>query len=73
MTKDTFRKHYHTLKEINAALIIEIKCKAEELEELYANVKSREMSLAMTNLEQSTMWATKAIVLDDEKQQEIVE
>ncbi len=64
---DTFRKVYKQLKEENSALIHEMKSKAEELEQLMINVKSREMSLALTNLEQAMMWATKAVVLDDEK------
>lgn len=65
--KDTFRKEYRPLKKENSDLILLIKSKAEELEELFSHVKSREMSLALTNLEQCTMWATKAVVLDDEK------
>lgn len=66
MSKDTFRKVYKPLHEKNSALITAIKEKAEELEALFSNVKSREMSLALTNLEQCTMWSTKAIVLADE-------
>ena len=62
---DTFRKVYRPLKQDNADLIIKIKEAAEVMESLMSAVKSREMSLAMTNLEQCTMWATKAIVLDD--------
>ena len=64
---DTFRKVYKPLNESNSALITAIKEKAEEMEALMIKVKSREMSLALTNLEQSTMWSTKAIVLEDEK------
>jgi hypothetical protein len=65
---DTFRKVYRPLKEVNTALIQAAKEKAEELEQLMQNVKSREMSLALTNLEQAMMWCTKAIVLHDEKE-----
>ena len=65
--KDTFKKVYRPLKEESTKLIIDIKTKCEELETLFANVKSREMALAFTNLEQSSMWATKAVVLHDEK------
>jgi hypothetical protein len=64
--KDTFRKEYKPLHEKNSALVVFIKEKAEELEALLLKVQSREMSLAMTNLEQCTMWATKAVVLTDE-------
>jgi hypothetical protein len=65
---DTFRKVYKPLKDKNSELILAIKNKAEELEQFLIQVKSREMSLALTNLEQCTMWATKAIVLQDEKE-----
>lgn len=67
MTKDTFRKVYRPLKEENTVLIQAIKTKCDELEELMDKIASREMSLAKTNLEQASMWATKAVVLDDEK------
>ena len=50
----------------NAQLILDIKNKCEELEAFLDKVNSREMSLAKTNLEQASMWATKAVVLSDE-------
>lgn len=65
--KDTFRKVYKSLNPENSALITEIKEAAEKLESLLDTFNSREISLAKTNLEQTTMWATKAIVLEDEK------
>ena len=65
---DTFRKQYKTLSPYNNDLIIQVKDKAEELERIMLEIKSREMSLALTNLEQAIMWCTKAIVLHDEKQ-----
>ena len=68
MSTDTFRKEYRTLKEENSTLILKCKEKAEELEALFKQVSSREMSLALTNLEQALMWSTKAIVLSDEKE-----
>jgi hypothetical protein len=64
---DTFRKEYKKLSELDSALIIQCKEKAEELELLFGNVCSREMNLAHTNLEQALMWCTKAIVLNAEK------
>jgi len=64
---DTFRKEYKPLHAQNTALVQSIKLAAEAIEKLLLKVKSREMSLAMTYLEQCTMWATKAIVLSDEK------
>ena len=64
--KDTFRKVYKPLQPESTKLIESVKDKAEELLLLLENIKSREMSLAITNLEQCTMWATKAIVLHDE-------
>lgn len=66
---DTFRKNYHTLMPMNTNLVMEIKDKAEELEALLRQVSSREMSVAITNLETAIMWATKAVVLHDQKQQ----
>ncbi len=65
---DTFRKVYKPLTPENQGLIIAIKEAAEYLESLMQSIQSREMSLAMTNLEQCTMWAAKAIVLNDEKE-----
>lgn len=67
---DRFRKTYKQLKAENSDLIQQIKLKAEELEDLFSRVTSREMSVALTNLETTIMWATKAVVLNDEKQQE---
>lgn len=64
---DTFRKVYKPLKQENADKIIAVKEAFEKVEEFMRTVQSREMSLAITNLEQASMWATKAIVLDDEK------
>lgn len=66
--KDLFRKKYHPLSEDNAQYVLEIKEKAEELLLLFSRIKSREMSLAVTNLEQAVMWSSKAIVLDDEEE-----
>jgi len=63
---DTFRKQYRPLNEENSKLIVEIKDAFEAVEKLLLLVKSREMSIALTNLEQSSMWATKAVVLIDE-------
>lgn len=58
---DTFRKKYNTCKKLHDYQL-EIKEIAEQLEAKFKNIgQSREISLAMTNLEQSIMWATKAI------------
>lgn len=64
---DKFRKVYKQLNEENSKLIVEMKELAEKLDACFEYVKSREMSLAVTNLEQAMMWATKAVVLEDEK------
>ncbi len=64
---DTFRKDYKQLNEKNADMIKHMKIAFEQVEMFMLPVKSREMSLALTNLEQACMWATKAIVLEDEK------
>ena len=52
---DTFRKKYRPLNDENTKLILECKEKDEELEVLFKNVASWEMSLALTNLEQALM------------------
>lgn len=64
---DKFRKVYKKLHEENSKLIIDMKESAEKLDYLFDYVKTREMSLAVINLEQAMMWATKAVVLEDEK------
>lgn len=64
---DRFRKEYKQLSEESNDLIRCIKGCAEEIEVFMGRVANREMSLAITNLEQAVMWATKAIVLDDER------
>ena len=66
MSKDTFRKQYKKLDQISIDLIAELKEQAEILEQSLDKVSSREMSLAKTNLEQCIMWATKAVVLNDD-------
>jgi hypothetical protein len=68
--RDTFRKAYHPLSTENSRLVVQIKEKAEDIEELLGLIDSREKNLAIINLEQCTMWATKAIVLSDEKDKE---
>lgn len=65
----TFRKTYHHLKQEHSDAVLSAKIKAEELESILAPYSGRHASLAMTNLEQALMWATKAIVLHDEKEQ----
>lgn len=65
--KDTFRKEYKPVSPHAQELIKSIKETAEAMESLMRQVQNREMSIAMTNLEQCTMWATKAIVLRDEQ------
>lgn len=57
---DTFRKTYNSVH-LKHGFELEIKKIAETLEAYFKKIPSREMSLAMTNLEQSIMWATKAI------------
>ena len=57
---DTFRKNYNSIFKLHS-YEKEMKSKAEELEKYFQSCPGREMSLAITNLEQSIMWATKAI------------
>jgi hypothetical protein len=63
---NTFRKTYRELTEAEKAVIEEIKETAERLEEMYIasreNGKNpRHIALALTALEESVMWAVKAI------------
>ncbi len=63
---NTFRKKYRELNEAEKTSIELIKAKAEELEALYYKQKTsgknpRLLALAMTKLEESVMWAVKAI------------
>jgi ribosome-associated translation inhibitor RaiA len=63
---DRFRKVYLPLTQDNHNLIMAIKEAAEHLERQLLRVQGREMSLAITNLEQSIMWASKAVALHNE-------
>lgn len=67
---DTFRKEYKPLNDEQKALMLEIKEQAEKLETLFGQIggnqtidvsTGRLVSLAKTNLEQSIMWAVKAV------------
>ncbi len=49
------------------AMMKAIHAKADELLAMYQAHPSREMSLAVTNLEQSCMWATKALAIQQSK------
>ncbi|CAB4148527.1 hypothetical protein UFOVP855_36 [uncultured Caudovirales phage] len=64
---DTFRKNYNSIHLLHC---YEKKVKeiAEDLAKNYTDVgQSREMSLALTNLEQSIMWFTKALYTPENK------
>lgn len=63
---DTFVKVYTQLHEDNSKLIVELKEAFEKVEMLLNLVNNREMSIAKTNLEQTSMWATKALVRADQ-------
>jgi hypothetical protein len=63
---NTFRKEYRELSEVEKKAVEDIKKTAEQLESLYGkqmeNKKNpRHLKIAMTNLEQSVMWAVKAV------------
>lgn len=63
---DTFRLTYRQLTPSEKEMLHNMKLKAQELLEEYNRISqdlgpSRELALAVTNLEQSVMWATKAI------------
>lgn len=64
---DTFRTKYRELNETEKGAMERIKNTAEELESLYNAQKEnfgknpRHLAIAMTKLEESVMWAVKAI------------
>ncbi len=63
---DVFRREYRPLTDAQKAALDRIKDRAQELYDDYNIVfeeaaSGRAMSLAKTNLEQSVMWAVKAI------------
>lgn len=64
---DTFRKNYTPLDDQQKAEMLAIKQKAEELEALFIKSMQREprlMALAKTHLENSVMWAVKAVTTE---------
>lgn len=64
---DTFRQIYTPLNEQQKDEMQAIKEKAQELEDLYTKSMQREprlMAVAKTNLEQSVMWAIKAVTTE---------
>ena len=69
---DTFRKEYTPLTDEQKAWVEEVKENAENLllsidKPRNTNFKgNRELALAITNLEQSTMWAVKGITTKQE-------
>jgi len=59
---DRFRTEYRQLHPMEVALVKSIKTKAAEMEALFEQMTAgREKALALTNLEQAVMWATKGI------------
>jgi hypothetical protein len=64
MSDDRFKMVYEELQPEQLQLIKDIKGLAGLLSVSYAKVANREMALALTNLEQSIMWAVKAVCVD---------
>lgn len=62
---NTYRHQYRVLTEAEKAAMVAIKDKAAELEKLFRSVEAsqpiREISLAVTNLEQAVMWGIKGL------------
>lgn len=67
MNPDRFRMVYQELQPDEVALIAEVKELASQLCLKLVTIQNREMSLAMTNLEQGMMWAIKAICIKSEE------
>lgn len=63
---DVFRKESYPLTEAQHAKVLDIKETAEELAEVFNTLpSSREVSIAMTKLEEAVMWATKAATVKE--------
>ena len=63
-TRGRFRKAYRELSDKEREAVEAIKNTADIMEAIYDNLPngpSREASLAMTKLEESVMWAVKAV------------
>lgn len=60
---ENFSTGYQELTNRELMIIDQIKSAAEKLSKLFT-ISNREMSIALTNLEQSVMWATKGICID---------
>lgn len=59
---DPMRQEYRELSQDEKDLLKAVKSEAEDLHNKIASIgASRELSLALTNLEQAVMWATKHI------------
>lgn len=64
MTEDRFRSEYRPLQPADSERILRIKAQAEHLAAtMELSPPSRELSLALTKLEEAVMWATKAITV----------
>jgi hypothetical protein len=67
MNHDRFRMVYQELQPNEIELIAQVKGMAAELCIKLHHIQNREMSIAMTNLEQGMMWAIKAICIQSEE------
>lgn len=62
MNEDVMRKSYRELNEDEKTQMATVKFQAEALHKTILEIgASRELSLALTNLEQAVMWAVKHI------------
>ena len=64
---DRFKKVYTVMSDDIKKVIYEMKTKFEEIEKYMLTISSREMSIALTKLEEASMWATKAWVNHGDK------
>lgn len=59
---DVMRSEYRTLTADEKATLLEIKTKGYEFYSLLASISgSREMTIALTKVEEAVMWSTKAV------------
>lgn len=69
---DFFSRRWRVLTTADMVVLRAINEKADELLDLFLKIHNREMSLAITNLEQAVTWANKAVFIDSEIKDDLI-
>lgn len=67
---DVFHKEQIELDMFNKQLVNAIKNKSQSMFDTICGINNREMAIAKTKLEEFTMWATKAVCVNQEAMKE---